>query len=836
MFAAPDRPRAHYEALHDGAGDAVARRLRGALRRARPGLPRPGHHVLALGRGAAVPARPRAADHRRRRSGRSIEAGRAPAGARARGVPRRRLRPGRDPRRRRRAAPARRQLVALPPLRRRHRARRAACASTSPASTSSATAPASFRVLEDNLRTPSGISYVVENRRAMTHVFPELFASHRVRPVADYPPRLLEALRATAPPGRRRPERRGAHARASTTRRTSSTRSSPARWASSWSRAATSCAATTRLHAHDRGRAARRRRLPAHRRRLPRPAALPARLGARLRRASLNAARAGNVTIANAPGNGVADDKAVYPYVPAMIEYYLGEVPILANVETYRLEDPRRVRVGARAPRPARVQAGRRLRRLRPRDRAARRRGDARRRCARRCCADPRGWIAQEPVALSTAPTYVDGAMGAAPPRPPPVRGATTATTSGSCPAGSPGSRCPKGSLVVNSSQGGGSKDTWVLAGARSTRAATAPAPPAAGAAPTPPTRPRPTLGPLPEHDAQQQQQQQQTACQRGCAVLSRIAESLYWIGRYVERAEDTARLLDVHYHLLLEDRRADEAAVCRALLDAMGADRRARSAPSTDAATVDRAARARPDVLRARSRARSARRGRTRAVRARRSRRRCGRRSTPRTARSGSRARARRPVRRATTSSAGCATAPPRATGIVDATMSRDDGWRFLVLGRSLERVDMTARLLSRALRRRVRAHRLDDDAADAARRTRRTCAPTATRSTRRRAVEFLLLDRLFPRSVFHALTTAERPPRRARSPTRRGPGVDDEARRRLGPARGRARVPPRRRGRSTTCPPLLAQAAARVRRRARRDRPPLLPRDPCDRVERVT
>ena len=58
----------------------------------------------------------------------------------------------------------------------------------------------------------------------------------------------------------------------------------------------------------------------------------------------LNAARAGNVTIANAPGNGVADDKAVYPYVPAMIEYYLGEVPILANVETYRLEDAERVR------------------------------------------------------------------------------------------------------------------------------------------------------------------------------------------------------------------------------------------------------------------------------------------------------------------------------------------------------------------------------------------------------------------------------------------------------------------------------------------------------------
>ena len=72
----------------------------------------------------------------------------------------------------------------------------------------------------------------------------------------------------------------------------------------------------------------------------------------------------------------------------------------------------------------------------------------------------------------------------------------------------------------------------------------------------------------------------------RGSPVLSRIAESLYWIGRYVERAEDTARLLDVHYHLLLEDRRADEAAVCRALLDAMGADEAAIGA-EPNAATV---------------------------------------------------------------------------------------------------------------------------------------------------------------------------------------------------------------------------------------------------------
>ena len=92
-------------------------------------------------------------------------------------------------------------LVALPPLRSPGSSPPAACACTWPGIDLVRDGAGSFRVLEDNLRTPSGISYVVENRRAMTHVFPELFASHRVRRVADYPPRLLEAFRATAPPG-----------------------------------------------------------------------------------------------------------------------------------------------------------------------------------------------------------------------------------------------------------------------------------------------------------------------------------------------------------------------------------------------------------------------------------------------------------------------------------------------------------------------------------------------------------------------------------------------------------------------------------------------------------
>ena len=129
----------------------------------------------------------------------------------------------------------------------------------------------------------------------------------------------------------------------------------------------------------------------------------------------------------------------------------------------------------------------------------------------------------------------------------------------------------PEGSLVVNSSQGGGSKDTWVLAAAD--REAREVSPPAGRPAP-PPTdarRRRPT--PRPAAGSRTRSSSNRAVSASRSAVLSRIAESLYWIGRYIERAEDTARLLDVHYHLLLEDRRADEAAVCGALLDAMGAD-----------------------------------------------------------------------------------------------------------------------------------------------------------------------------------------------------------------------------------------------------------------------
>ena len=168
------------------------------------------------------------------------------------------------------------------------------------------------------------------------------------------------------------------------------------------------------------------------------------------------------MTIANAVGNGVADDKLVYTYVPELIRYYLGEEPVLPNVETHRLEDDGVLRVGARPPRPAGAQAGRRRRRQGHRHRAAGRRADAGR-AARDGAADPRGWIAQRPIALSTAPTLVGDRIA---PRHVDLR--PFAVNDGNevwvLPGGLTRVALPEGALVVNSSQGGGSKDTWVLA------------------------------------------------------------------------------------------------------------------------------------------------------------------------------------------------------------------------------------------------------------------------------------------------------------------------------------------------------------------------------------
>jgi uncharacterized alpha-E superfamily protein len=260
--------------------------------------------------------------------------------------------------------------------------------------------------------------------------------------------------------------------------------------------------------------------------------------------------------------------------------------------------------------------------------------------------------------------------------------------------------------------------------------------------------------------------------------VLSRIAESLYWIGRYMERAEDTARLLDVHYHLLLEDRRADESSVCRALLDAMGVEPTGID-DDTDAAAVTAllaqdltfSGSITCSLAAAWENARGARESLSSEM-----------------WENLNTMHAELPAR-----SRACTTGSARhqfflwvksraaaCHGIVDTTMSRDNGWRFFVLGRSLERVDMTTRLLS--------ARYGDAFGRTGWTTTLRSCsAYEAYLRTYKHAVdassavEFLLLDRLFPRSVYHALTTAEHRLGEL-DPTSARAGVDNEARRRVG------------------------------------------------------
>ena len=196
-----------------------------------------------------------------------------------------------------------------------------------------------FYVLEDNIRCPSGISYVIENRRMMARIFPELFASHLVLPVNGYPAKLLEALRSAAPAGVNEPTvvvltpgvYNSAYFEHSFLARQMGVELVEGR--------DLICRGGGVFMRTSRGE----QRVDVVYRRVDdefldplhfRPDSIVGCPGI------LNAARAGNVTIANAVGNGVADDKLTYTYVPEIVRYYLGEDPILPNVETYRLEDP----------------------------------------------------------------------------------------------------------------------------------------------------------------------------------------------------------------------------------------------------------------------------------------------------------------------------------------------------------------------------------------------------------------------------------------------------------------------------------------------------------------
>ncbi|HVM28460.1 MAG TPA: circularly permuted type 2 ATP-grasp protein [Mycobacteriales bacterium] len=318
-----------------------------------------------------------------------------------------------------------------------------------------------FRVLEDNLRTPSGVSYVIENRRAMTRVFPELLGTHRVRPVGDYPGILLAALKASAPAGVSDPTvvvltpgvYNSAYFEHSLLARLMGVelvegRDLVCRDGVVWMR-------TT----------AGEQRVDVVYRRIDddfldplhfRPDSLVGCPGL------LNAARGGRVTIANAVGNGVADDKLVYTYVPDLVRYYLGEQPILSNVDTYRCEEPDQLpwvldRLDQLVLKPVDGSGGKGLV-IGPQA------SDAELAELRtRLTADPRGWIAQRVISLSTSPTKIGDRLA---PRHVDLR--PFAVHDGDrvwvLPGGLTRVALPEGSLVVNSSQGGGSKDTWVLA------------------------------------------------------------------------------------------------------------------------------------------------------------------------------------------------------------------------------------------------------------------------------------------------------------------------------------------------------------------------------------
>ncbi len=319
-----------------------------------------------------------------------------------------------------------------------------------------------FRVLEDNVRSPSGVSYVMTNRRAISAALPEIAAQHRIRPVDDYPSELLKALRAAAPSGVADP---------------TVVVLTPGVYNSAYFEHAmlarmmgVELVEGRDLVAHGGHVSLRTTRglRPVHviYRRIDDEFLDPAvfRADSMIGCAGLlNAARAGNVTIANAVGNGVADDKLVYSYMPDLIRFYLGEEPILASVDTWRLEEPEAReevldRLDELVVKPVDGSGGKGIV-IGPRASQ-----EELERLRRQILKDARGWIAQPVVQLSTVPTMIDGEL-----RPRHVDLRPFIVNGGGddiyvLPGGLTRVALPEGELVVNSSQGGGSKDTWVLA------------------------------------------------------------------------------------------------------------------------------------------------------------------------------------------------------------------------------------------------------------------------------------------------------------------------------------------------------------------------------------
>jgi uncharacterized circularly permuted ATP-grasp superfamily protein len=319
-----------------------------------------------------------------------------------------------------------------------------------------------FAVLEDNLRVPSGVSYMLANRKVLKRVFPSLFQDYGVWPIDHYPQSLLATLRSLAPENSPYPQD-------PTTILLTPGVSNSAYFEHTFlaQQMGVELVEGRDLLVHDNvvymRTTAGPRRVDVIYRRVDDDFLDPL----CFRRDSIlgvpglfNAYRAGNVTLANAIGTGVADDKAVYAYVPEIIRFYLKEDPILQNVETYLMsDDKQRDHVLANLEKmvvKAVGESGGYGMLIGPHS-SQQQRDDFR----ARILAEPRNYIAQPTLALSCAPCLIDGDVESRhiDLRPYILMGEKVTIV----PGGLTRVALRKGSLVVNSSQGGGSKDTWVL-------------------------------------------------------------------------------------------------------------------------------------------------------------------------------------------------------------------------------------------------------------------------------------------------------------------------------------------------------------------------------------
>jgi len=316
-----------------------------------------------------------------------------------------------------------------------------------------------FYVLEDNLRAPSGVSYMLENRAIMMRLFPELFNDNAVAPVDHYPDELLRNLRAVAPPGVGEP---------------TVVLLTPGAFNSAYFEHAylADSMGIELVEAPDL--------FVRDSRVFMRTTEGPQRVDVIYRRIDdefidplafradsllgvpglLSVYRSGGVTVANAMGTGVADGKSVYPYVPDIIRFYLDEEPILNNVPTYMLRDPEDLKytldnLADLVVKEVHGSGGYGM--LVGPASTKKEQEDYR----ARVLENPSGFIAQPTLSLSTCPTYVES--GVAPRhvdlRPFVLSGEDVTVV----PGGLTRVALTEGSLVVNSSQGGGTKDTWVL-------------------------------------------------------------------------------------------------------------------------------------------------------------------------------------------------------------------------------------------------------------------------------------------------------------------------------------------------------------------------------------